>query len=128
MWSTESPIDYVPTAGSLYPRLMWRTEADARGNHQEITVHSAEEQYLRIAEGFQVEVPALIPVDPMEQIQAQFDALSPEDQKLMLEAQAQDKRNRLQAKLTNLSEEQLERLVNGMGDEKRRPGRPRKTA
>jgi len=111
VWSADSPVDYIPTAGSLYPRLMWSTEADARGNHREITVHSVEEQYLRIAEGFQVEVPALIPVDPIEQIQAQFDALSPEDQKLMLEAQAQDKRARLQAKLANLSEDQLERLL-----------------
>ena len=125
-WSAEQPNDFVPTQ-SKFPGLMW-APADRYGAQQEITVYSQQEFDAHAEMGYTNIPPEHQAMDPMDAIQAQFDALSPEDQKLMLEAQAQSKRAQLQAKLATLTESDLERLLVGASEEKRRPGRPRKTA
>lgn len=122
---------FIPSAegihGALEPppfqQLLW-SPPNRNGEQTEVTARSAKEVDDYIKLGYVTKPPAGHEVDPLEQIQAQFDALSEEDQRLLIEAQAQDKKARLQAALANLSEKDLEQLLGKA--QKRGPGRPKK--
>jgi hypothetical protein len=105
-WSAVSPRH----AGDLkktepYPRLLWHRESG-----QEITVHSLSEHQKKLAD-YQEIAPALVAVDPMAAIQAELDALSPEDRALVIEGQRQDRINALRAKMAKLPDASLETLL-----------------
>jgi len=122
---------FIPSAEGLhgvlepppFQQLLW-SPPNRKGEQTEVTAHSAKEVHDYIELGYQTKPPIGHEIDPLEQIQAQFDALSEEDQQLLIEAQAMDKRARLQAALANLSERDLEQLVGKA--QKRGPGRPKK--
>jgi len=122
---------FIPSAeglhGVLEPppflQLLW-SPPNRNGDCTEVTAHSPKEVSEYIAQGYVTKAPAGHEIDPMEQIQAQFDALSEEDQRLLIEAQAQDKQARLRAALSNLSDRELEQLLGKA--QKRGPGRPKK--
>ena len=109
VWSAEKPANWVPTTPP-FAQLLW-TPADKQGKHHEVCAHSPQEVKDLAAQGYWLTPPVGIEVDPMDAIQAQFEALSPEDQKLLLEAQAQDKQARLRQMLAELPAEQVEKLV-----------------
>ena len=55
--------------------------------------------------------PRLQAIDPMTAVQAEFDALSPEDQKIVMEAQRQARLKKLQDKMSGLSLDDLDSLA-----------------
>lgn len=117
VWSADGDRNLPVGAGTPYPKLLWSADG------VEITVRSREEEQAQIAQGYVTAPPLTGPVDPMVKIQAELDALSEEDRALVLQAQHQDRRSALQAKLANLTEAQLESLLAGAGAKR---GRPRK--
>ena len=118
IWSADAPLDYVPSS-KLYPRLMW-APADAQGLQAEITVWNTTEEAHFLSDGYQVAPPELAALHPIDAIQAQFAQLSPEDQQMMLEAQREDKINRLRDKLAQLSDADIERLTMSVEPSKQR--------
>ena len=107
-WSADKPRH----AGNLshteeYPRLMWEGTTGT-----EITVKDRADQLAHLSMGYVLTAPANAAApDPMEAIRAAFDALSPEERDLLIEAQKQDRINALRAKLSQLAPDQLETLL-----------------
>ena len=102
-WSAEAPrygVDLTKT--SEFPKLMWQ---GATG--QEITVISVEEQQRRISMGYVLHAPASVVIDPMDVIRAEWETFSPEDQRLILESQKQERIGALMKKLSTLPESRL---------------------
>ena len=126
-WSAVAPRDGVDLGRTTeFPKLMWHGESGT-----EVTVLSTEDERRHHALGFVWTPPAWVEPDPMEAIRAQWDALSPDDQALLLESQKQDRIAMLKAKLSALPEAQLAEMLasqaQSQGDVvKRGPGRPRK--
>lgn len=120
-WSAVPPRDGVDlTRTSEFPKLLWHADTG-----QEITVVSKEEQWAKEAVGFVTTAPATVAVDPMDALTAQWHALSPEDQALLLESQKQDRIALLKAKLSALPDAKLDALLaTVVKDEKR--GKARK--
>jgi hypothetical protein len=110
IWSAESPVNFNPAQVAPFAQLAW-APPDRTGFQVEVTAHSREELDAYVAKGYQLTPPVGQEIDPLEQIHAQFEALSPEDQQLLIEAQAQDKRAQLQKALASLSVEEIEKLV-----------------
>ena len=129
LWSAVAPRDGIDlTRTHEYPRLLWHGETGT-----EITVTSKDEQQTRLASGYTTTAPAWVEPDPMELIRAQWDALSPDDQALLLESQKQDRIALLKSKLSVLPENKLAELLSKQAHEtpeqqevRRGPGRPRK--
>jgi hypothetical protein len=148
-WSAEAPRDGVDlTRTTEFPKLMWDAETGT-----EVTVTDAEDQGRHVARGYVFVAPTSVVIDPMDAIKAQWDALSADDQALLLESQRQDRIAMLKAKLSALPEAKLAELLareesartpsgyplpNGepahhglnpnVDDVRRGPGRPRKDA
>jgi hypothetical protein len=126
-WSATPPRDGIDlTRTTEFPKLLWHT-----GTGTEVTVQSAEEQAAHLSMGYTFTAPSYVAPDPMDAIRAQWDALSKEDQELLLESQKQDRITALKAKLSALPEAQLQEMLKTAGtepDQKRGPGRPRKDA
>jgi len=128
-WSAEAPRDGRDlTRTEPYPRLLWHAESG-----EEITVISAEQHQAKVAEGYVTMAPAWVEPDPMEAIRTQWEALSAEDQALLLESQKQDRIAMLKAKLSALPEAKLAEMLSKAAQEtpaqqeiRRGPGRPRK--
>lgn len=104
-WSAETPRDYIPTHGTEYPKLLWHQTTGV-----EVTVKSEEDRAAYGAEWASIP-PTAQPIDPLSGIQDVFAGLSEDEQALLMEAQKTDRMNRLRAKLADLSEADLERLV-----------------
>lgn len=127
-WSVDPPRDGRDlTRGTPYPRLLWHVDSG-----EEITVLDLEAHQAKQAEGCWTETaPSAGPVDPMADMQAALDALTPEDRALVVAAQQQTRLQEITAKLSKLSPSTLELLLTAAKDEatgKRGPGRPKKIA
>lgn len=113
--------------GTPYPRLMWHVDTDV-----EITVLDLEAHQAKQAEGCWTETaPSAAPVDPMADMQAALDALTPEDRALVVAAQQKQRLDQITAQLAKLAPSTLESLLTAAKDEatgKRGPGRPKKIA
>ncbi len=121
-WSAESPRDVGDlTRTTEFPKLMWHAEGG-----QEITIHSAEEQRRLLTQGYVLTAPASVVIDVMDQMRAQFEALSAEDQALLIDAQKQDRLAALRAQLGTLPEDKLQAMLAQADPAKRKPGRPKK--
>jgi hypothetical protein len=99
----EVPRDWDTTAQHAFPMLMW----SPRG--QEITIppgRDAQAQVLEYEAKGYVHTP---PADesPMDAVQREMAQLSDEDRKLVLEMQRQARMNRLQEKLSHLSDQEI---------------------
>lgn len=100
-WSAE---DDGHTVILPFPRLYW----DARGIEQRVETAEAE---ALIPSAWKPYPPAKAAiVDPLVKAQAEFDALSPEDQQFVLQAQKQARLNRLNEMMSGLSDVQLASL------------------
>lgn len=115
---TEAPRDVVITH-SPYPALRWN-ETTGR----EITVQDAEEDQ-RLGPGWVKIPPYVAPEEPEERAARLFAELCPEDQQMVREMQAAQKRDAASAALSALSASQLQQV---MSEPKRGPGRPKKDA
>lgn len=108
----------VPERHLPYPRLLWHVETG-----QEITVHSLEEHQAK-GEMWISTPPASQALDPVARAKEMFDALSPEDQALVLEQQRQARIASVTAAMGGLTATQA---AEALGQPvKRGPGRPRK--
>jgi hypothetical protein len=123
VWSAEPPRDGGDlTRGTPYPRLLWN------GEGVECTVKDAGEHAARAAAGWVEQPPVVEAVDPVTALQAELEALSPEDRAQVLEAQRQQRLQTLQEKIARLPDASLETLLADARDQAsgRGPGRPRK--
>ena len=107
VWSAEGDRNN-PVTYSEYPKLLWHAET-----HAEVTVTSKEEEAQRLASGYVALPPSAMTVDPVQNLADQLAGLSDEEQKLILEAQQRIRREALTAKLSSLSDADLERLLAG---------------
>lgn len=106
-WSALPPRDGVDlTRTTEFPKLMWHGQTGT-----EIAVTSRDDQQAHLSMGYILHAPAGLVVDPMDAIRAAWDALSAEDQVLLVEAQKQDRINALRAKLSQLEPDKLEALL-----------------
>lgn len=104
-WSAESPRDQPIGPGTPYPKLLWH-----QGNGTEVTVRSQDEEASYGAEWASIP-PSAKPIDPLAGVQDIFAGLSDDERALLIEAQKADRMTRLRAKLADLSEGDLERLL-----------------
>lgn len=106
-WSAESPRDIADlTKTTEFPKLMWHGQTGT-----EIAVESRDEQQAHLSMGYRLTAPAGLVIDPMDAIRVAWEALSSEDQALLVEAQKQDRINALRAKLSQLEPDKLEALL-----------------
>lgn len=105
VWSAEGDRNN-PVTHSEFPKLLWHAET-----HTEITVTSKEEEAQRLASGYVSQPMSTAPVDAVQNLSDQLAGLSDEEQKLILEAQQKIRRDALTAKLSNLSDAELDRLL-----------------
>lgn len=118
--SAEGTRDLPSGPLKVFPMLAWSPTGE------EITLQDARERDQRVAEGYVLTPPVMTPVDPLTAVQSAFDALTPEEQAILVEEQRQDRLTALRAKVAGLSEAQLEALLAGQPEAKRGPGRPKK--
>lgn len=100
-WSAE---DDGHTVIKPYPRVYW----DERGAERLVTSADADQTTPASWMPYPPSKAAL--VDPMVKMQAEFDALSPEDQQFVLDAQRKSRLNRLHEMMAGLSEADLATL------------------
>jgi len=120
VWSAEQPRDYRPEPGKLFPALVWNQETG-----EERTVHSQADRDALGAEWQGVQ-PASVVINPLDDMQAALDALSPEDRAAVIQSQQDARKSDLTARLAALSPDQLEALLSGQP--KTKAGRSRKIA
>lgn len=123
-WSAESPRGVDLTKTFPYPRLLWSQDG------VEVVAENATQHHAFLEDGYVETAPAMAAIDPMAELQAELDALTPDDRALVLEAQRQDRLKALHTKLAGLSDASLLTLTASPEEriEKRKPGRPRKSA
>jgi hypothetical protein len=109
-WSAE---DDGQTVIKPYPRLYW----DANGVEKRV---ESEAEFIPHDWTSYPPSKAAI-VDPMVRAQQEFDALSPEDQQLVLAAQKQARLNRLQSMMSDLSDANLAQLMPKPVEGKKKP-------
>lgn len=107
VWSAEGDRNN-PSTVSEYPKLLWHGET-----HAEITVTSKDEEAYRLGSGYVALPPSVLAVDAVQSLADQMAGLSVEEQTLILDAQQKIRREALTAKLSNLSDAELERLLAG---------------
>jgi hypothetical protein len=107
VWSADSPVDYRPMPGPPFPALIWHKQTG-----EERTVYSAAEQ-ASYGTDWQTVPPTAAPVavDPMADLQAALDALSPEDRAAVLRSQKQARMASLTERLAGLSPDELDSLL-----------------
>lgn len=125
-WSADEEPGKPPYRHQEFPKIKWQQDGD---QIREVLVRSADEEAALI--GAWSNFPPLVaPQTTADAIQAQLDALTPEERQLVFEAQRQQRMAALQAKLAAMPDAQLAKLMaaDAAGEEpaKRGPGRPRK--
>lgn len=119
--SAESPRDQDVTKTFPYPRLLWSPEGE------EITVYRASEHHERVNEGYSEVAPVRETVPTAVSVRDELAQLTPEERELVLEAQRQQRLRKLQDKIANLSDMDLETALLTVAQQvKRGPGRPKK--
>lgn len=88
----------VPVTHLPYPKLLWHKDTG-----KEITVKSLEEHQAKGPE-WVTTAPGSTPQSEADRIKALFDALSPEDQQMVLEQDRKARLDKIQAGLSSLSE------------------------
>jgi hypothetical protein len=122
--SAEAPRNATDlTRTTPYPRLLFDADTGV-----DVTAQDAPHHRRLLAEGYVEIAPVLAPVAPLESVQAEFHALSDEDQALVLEGQRQARIAALQAKLSALPESAVTALTADKEADAPKRGRPRKTA
>lgn len=101
-WSAD---DDGNTVIKPFPRLMW----DDKGIEHKIENAEALAALPSTWNGYPPSKAAI--VDPMVKMQAEFDALSPEDQQFVLEAQKKARLNRLHEMMSGMSDKDLAGLT-----------------
>jgi hypothetical protein len=112
-WSATTPPDFVPGPYKEYPKLLWHQTTG-----QEVTAHNAEDEQRYGSEYASVPF-ASVPADPITDMATALAGLTPEEQAIILKEQKKDRLSQLQAKLSGLSEAELERVLGKVGAEKR---------
>lgn len=107
-WSAEGARDVVETH-SPYPKLLWHKDTGV-----EITVQTEAEHRLKAADYVTV-APNSTPQSEADRIKALFDSLSPEDQKIVLDADRKARLEKIQSGLSNLSDSDRASLMAGKG-------------
>jgi len=105
-WSAESPRDGVDLSKTTpYPALMWHRESG-----EEITVFSAQDEADH-ASAYTTHAPQTVLRAPMDELSDLLGQLPEADRALVMEAQRQERMQKLKAQLAALSPEQLEGLL-----------------
>lgn len=120
-WSVEGPRDVVITH-TAFPKLLWHQTTNT-----EVTVYSQDEEAHLLATGYGSAPISAVVLDPVQNLADQLAGLSEEEQALILQAQQQTRIETLTAKLSKLSDADLERLLSSVEPAKKR-GRPSKVA
>lgn len=109
-WSAEQPRNAGDlTRTTLHPRLMWHKDTGREVRADDL---KAEETYT--AKGYVTVPPANAEApDPLEELRAAFEALSPEDRATIVAAQKQSRLDAIQAQMAGLTESELEALLAG---------------
>lgn len=115
--SAEAPRN-APPERPPFAQLLWHKETN-----REIVCRSEAEVKRKLEEGYQLTPAESRALNPEELLALEFAQLSPEDQQLAIDMAAKAKRDALQAKLSELSDEQLQRMVAAAGGVK--PSRKR---
>ncbi len=107
VWSADQPRDYRPEGFKSFPKLLWSESGEER------TIQNETEEGLYLAQGWTANPPMdAAPIDPLAAMKAEYDALSEDDQRILMEAQRQDRMRSLQARLASLPAEKVEALLN----------------
>ena len=101
VWSADSPIEF-DNVQHEFPKLMWSKDGT------EITVRSSEQQEQHLAQGYVLLPPAN--AKPFDVASEQLAAMSDEDRALLIEANREARRNRVQALLSSLTEDEQREL------------------
>lgn len=108
--------EFEPITHSPFPRLFWLKDTG-----QEVTIHSADEldakRHLLLDAA-----PNTAVLDPTERARQMFEALSSEDQALVLEAQRQARLAKVNAAMAGLSETQVAQAMANVPTPKARKG------
>jgi hypothetical protein len=122
-WSAEGQRDAVIEQHE-FPKLLWHGTTN-----QEITVHSKAEETAKLDSGY-VRLPIdSIVIDQVQSLAEQLAGLPEAEQQMILAAQQDSRRASLTAKLSQLSEADLERLIAAAtGEPAKKRGRPAKVA
>ena len=106
-WSAVSPRDGVDlTRTTPFPRLLWNKAGE------ELTVYSAEEMAEQVKAGCSLMAPTDMPApDPFEMVRMEWASFTEDERAMMLEATQTQKRKALEAKLSTLSDAQLQALL-----------------
>ena len=123
VWSAEGDRNMPPGAGTPYPKLLWHGETN-----QEITVKSHSEEAEMLGLGYVNQARRAVVVDAVADLSEQFAGLSLEEQRLILDLQQKSRMDTLMAKMANLSDVQLERLLASAETAPKKRGRPAKVA
>ncbi len=99
--SADSPIEF-DNVQHEFPKLMWAKDGT------EITVRSQTQQEAHEAQGYVLSPPAN--AKPFDVVAEQFASMSDEDKALLIEANREAKRNRVQALLASLTEDEQREL------------------
>lgn len=109
-WSAEETREGASTP--QYRRLMWSPDG------REITVTSEADEAAYAKKGYTLQAPPDAEADPTETIRQQLAALSEEDRRTILQAAQLEKRAKLQAKVADLSDEEIATLLEARGRKK----------
>jgi hypothetical protein len=114
--TSEVPRDWDTTAQHEYPKLMWSPKG------QEIVIHPGKDAKAQEADYEQKGYVHYAPADeaPMDAVEREMAQLSDEDRALVLEMQQKARMNRLQEKLSHLTDQELAAV---MGERKVAKGR-----
>lgn len=104
--SAEAPRDGSAAVATEFPKLLWHGTTGT-----EITVRSIADQQAHLSMGYVMKAPFAIALDPMADLQAQFDALPQADREAMLQSIERDRVEKLKSRLGAISPEQLEALL-----------------
>ena len=106
-----------------YPKLMWNEAGEEK------LVQSQSEEQVLVGE-WRTTPPAMSVSNPIHDIESELALLTPEERQMVFEAHRQQRLSRIQAKLGQLTDEQMAQVA-GLTEPdaapvKRSPGRPRK--
>lgn len=112
--SAEAPRTWETHQTYPFPRLMWSPQGG------EVTVGSASERDALLAQGYTLDAPGAVVVNPIFDLQQALAGLSPEERSRIVEAQAADRLEALKNRLVALSPEDLRAVLEGLGGDAKR--------
>lgn len=121
-WSAEPDEEGKrPYKYRAYPKLVWNEAGEER------VIRSKADEAALVGD-WRETPPVLLPTNPVHDIESELASLTPEEREMVFEAHRAQRLARIQAKLGQLTDEQLTQVA-GVGDavapSKRKPGRPK---